>query len=62
MFLAGWVHRDISPGNLLCYDSGDKKGIRGKLADLEYARKFNPDGTGSADPKTVRVQNLKNAC
>ncbi|KAA1476316.1 hypothetical protein DENSPDRAFT_843230, partial [Dentipellis sp. KUC8613] len=51
MFLAGWVHRDISGGNLLWFSETRKEG-RGILSDLEYAKKFDPDGQGSADPKT----------
>ncbi|TRM63106.1 hypothetical protein BD626DRAFT_569160 [Schizophyllum amplum] len=46
LFLAGWVHRDISTGNLLWWNG------RGLLADLEYAKKFEPSTGGSADPKT----------
>ncbi|KAA1476318.1 hypothetical protein DENSPDRAFT_505805 [Dentipellis sp. KUC8613] len=51
MFLAGWVHRDISGGNLLWFSDAEAGG-RGILSDLEYAKKFDPDGQGSADPKT----------
>ncbi|TRM63105.1 hypothetical protein BD626DRAFT_495507 [Schizophyllum amplum] len=47
LFLAGWVHRDISTGNLLWWNGC------GLLADLEYAKKFEPSTGGSADPKTV---------
>ncbi|TFY58406.1 hypothetical protein EVG20_g8164 [Dentipellis fragilis] len=50
LFLIGWVHRDISSGNLLWYSTAE--GGRGILSDLEYAKKFNPDGEGSSDPKT----------
>ncbi|KAI0650052.1 hypothetical protein C8Q79DRAFT_1101288 [Trametes meyenii] len=35
LFLIGWIHRDISSGNLLCYNG------RGKLSDLEYAGEFD---------------------
>lgn len=34
---AGWVHRDISPGNLLVHDG------KVKLADLEYAKPYPDD-------------------
>ncbi|KAA1476312.1 hypothetical protein DENSPDRAFT_884235, partial [Dentipellis sp. KUC8613] len=51
MFLAGWVHRDISGGNMLWF-SGTETDGRGILSDLEYAKKFDPEGQGSADPKT----------
>ncbi|TRM63110.1 hypothetical protein BD626DRAFT_33149 [Schizophyllum amplum] len=46
LFLARWVHRDISTGNLLWWNG------RGLLADLEYAKKFEPKTNGSSDPKT----------
>ncbi|KAI0669718.1 hypothetical protein C8Q78DRAFT_1080406 [Trametes maxima] len=46
LFLAGWVHRDISTGNLMWYND------RGLLADLEYARKFDPAARSRADSKT----------
>ncbi|TFY70853.1 hypothetical protein EVG20_g2145 [Dentipellis fragilis] len=51
MFLAGWVHRDISGGNLLWFSEAEMQG-RGILSDLEYAKKFDANGQGSADPKT----------
>ncbi|TFY65936.1 hypothetical protein EVG20_g5161 [Dentipellis fragilis] len=51
MFLAGWVHRDISGGNMLWFSEAEMQG-RGILSDLEYAKKFDPNGQGSADPKT----------
>jgi len=47
MWLAGWVHRDISAGNILWL-----KGGRGILSDLEYAKKRSI-GHASSDPKTV---------
>ena len=52
MFIAGWVHRDISSGNLLwCDIEGKKNGI---LSDLEYAKEYKPFGDeSSVDPKTV---------
>ena len=55
MFLAGWVHRDISSGNLYWFE-GNNGEVRGILADLEYAKRFRlSDGKGSPDPKTVRM-------
>ncbi|KAI0735311.1 hypothetical protein C8Q76DRAFT_278275 [Earliella scabrosa] len=42
LYVAGWVHRDISTGNLLCYSG------RGILADFEYAKKFDPKPTKEA--------------
>ncbi|TFY59786.1 hypothetical protein EVG20_g7656 [Dentipellis fragilis] len=47
LFLIGWVHRDISSGNLLWFEAGG----RGILSDFEYAKKFDPDGQQSSDPK-----------
>ncbi|PPQ90042.1 hypothetical protein CVT25_006359 [Psilocybe cyanescens] len=57
LLCAGWVHRDISSGNIMAYRS-DLDNIQEpwqvKLADLEYAKKFPPpnDYEASADPKT----------
>ncbi|KAG2009008.1 other/FunK1 protein kinase [Coprinopsis cinerea AmutBmut pab1-1] len=42
MFLAGWVHRDISPGNILVYREERGSPWTVKLSDLEHARRF-PD-------------------
>ncbi|KAG2008945.1 other/FunK1 protein kinase [Coprinopsis cinerea AmutBmut pab1-1] len=42
MFCAGWVHRDISAGNILAFRSGPEQPWHVKLSDLEYSRKF-PD-------------------
>jgi hypothetical protein len=51
LFCAGWVHRDISCGNVLIWT--DSRGAKhGKLGDLEYAKQFPSEG-GSPDPKTV---------
>uniref|UniRef100_A0A8H8CNM9 Fungal-type protein kinase domain-containing protein n=1 Tax=Psilocybe cubensis TaxID=181762 RepID=A0A8H8CNM9_PSICU len=60
MLCAGWVHRDISSGNILAYKSteavsdGTMLNWQAKLSDLEYAKKFPPpDGyKGASDPKT----------
>ncbi|KIO32631.1 hypothetical protein M407DRAFT_18394 [Tulasnella calospora MUT 4182] len=57
MFLAGWVHRDISSGNIYACRSQengtDGAQVRGILADLEYAKQFDPEGArGSSDRKT----------
>ncbi|KAF6758219.1 hypothetical protein DFP72DRAFT_188944 [Ephemerocybe angulata] len=50
MFCAGWVHRDISDGNILAIEVDGKWEV--KLADLEYAKKVSPKKPGSPDPKT----------
>ncbi|KAF4623612.1 hypothetical protein D9613_001475 [Agrocybe pediades] len=55
LLCAGWVHRDISSGNILAYRQQDGS-WRAKVSDLEYAKKFPPDPQAtkapSADPKT----------
>ncbi|KAG8948429.1 hypothetical protein FRC04_009799 [Tulasnella sp. 424] len=53
MFVAGWVHRDISTGNIYAFTDPKSQSTRGILADLEYAKPFKPkDVEGSSDPKT----------
>lgn len=52
MFCAGWVHRDISSGNVLAVRKEGEVSWQAKLADLEYARKFPSDDAASTDPKT----------
>jgi hypothetical protein len=51
LFFAGWVHRDISSGNLLGIKRDGR--TRGILGDLEYAKRFDPDGMTGSDLKTV---------
>ncbi len=48
MRLAGFIHRDISPGNCLLY----MKDRHIKISDLEYARRYDSQGK-SALPLTV---------
>ncbi|KAF4623082.1 hypothetical protein D9613_001538 [Agrocybe pediades] len=52
MFFAGWVHRDVSSGNLLAYKVDGR--WQAKLSDLEYAKKFPPTKINKdiKDPKT----------
>ncbi|KAH9474518.1 hypothetical protein JR316_0012979 [Psilocybe cubensis] len=57
MYCAGWVHRDISDGNILACkkegsDSQPSKIWQAKLTDLEYARPFQRPDEAAADPKT----------
>ncbi|PPQ89009.1 hypothetical protein CVT25_005108 [Psilocybe cyanescens] len=57
LLCAGWVHRDISSGNIMAYrDNLDnaQEPWKVKLSDLEYARKFPPpdDYEAAVDPKT----------
>ncbi|KAG2008876.1 other/FunK1 protein kinase [Coprinopsis cinerea AmutBmut pab1-1] len=42
MYCAGWIHRDISVGNILAIRSGPEAPWEMKLSDLEFARRF-PD-------------------
>ncbi|KAF6754776.1 hypothetical protein DFP72DRAFT_1009369 [Ephemerocybe angulata] len=52
MFCAGWIHRDISTGNVLAMKESDGKWLL-KLADLEYAKEFpSPGQKARADWKT----------
>ncbi|KAG2009028.1 other/FunK1 protein kinase [Coprinopsis cinerea AmutBmut pab1-1] len=47
MFLAGWVHRDISPGNILVYRGEQGSPSVVKLSDLEHAKRYpDPEATG----------------
>jgi len=57
MFLAGWVHRDISGGNILWYSLNGSE-PRGILSDLEYAKHID-DTTYCTDPKTVSVVHFR---
>ncbi|KAJ8701572.1 hypothetical protein PTI98_000336 [Pleurotus ostreatus] len=52
MYCAGWVHRDISSGNILAHPSGGAWQV--KLSDLEYSRRFSFDLEHDVgrDPKT----------
>jgi hypothetical protein len=50
MHLAGWVHRDISAGNIIAVVRDGELG--GKLSDFEYATSCD-DESGSSDPTMV---------
>ncbi|KXN80911.1 hypothetical protein AN958_06838 [Leucoagaricus sp. SymC.cos] len=50
MYIAGWVHRDVSIGNIIVVESGGS--LCGKLSDLEFARVFGPRSQVARDPKT----------
>ncbi|KAF4614574.1 hypothetical protein D9613_002438 [Agrocybe pediades] len=52
MFCAGWVHRDISDGNILAIRDAKTQEWRVRISDLEYARKFPRDEPASPDPGT----------
>ncbi|KXN86766.1 Bifunctional purine biosynthetic protein ADE1 [Leucoagaricus sp. SymC.cos] len=53
MYIAGWVHRDVSIGNIIVVESGGS--LCGKLSDLEFARVFGPRSRAARDPKTVNL-------
>jgi len=50
LFIANWVHRDISTGNIIVVTDNEGQ-VHGKLSDLEYAKEFGST-TISPDPKT----------
>ncbi|EAU89857.1 other/FunK1 protein kinase [Coprinopsis cinerea okayama7 len=50
MFLAGWVHRDISPGNILVYRGEPGSPSVVKLSDLEHAKKY-PDAEATDEDR-----------
>ncbi|KAG2018753.1 other/FunK1 protein kinase [Coprinopsis cinerea AmutBmut pab1-1] len=51
-FCAGWIHRDISDGNVLAFKQPDGS-WQVKLSDLEYAKRFPPKDSceASSEPK-----------
>ncbi|KAF9440106.1 hypothetical protein P691DRAFT_780148 [Macrolepiota fuliginosa MF-IS2] len=49
LYLARWVHRDVSTGNIILVKGEDR--IQGKISDLEYAKEFSVNKV-SGDPKT----------
>ncbi|KAF8176470.1 hypothetical protein BJ912DRAFT_1045964 [Pholiota molesta] len=53
LYCAGWVHRDISSGNIMAHRKDSGK-WQAKLSDFEYARRYPPppDYDGASDPKT----------
>ncbi|EAU80664.2 other/FunK1 protein kinase [Coprinopsis cinerea okayama7 len=50
MFCAGWVHRDVSPGNILAYRAASTGDWRVKLSDLEFSKRF--PGMDQSKPET----------
>ncbi|EAU89870.2 other/FunK1 protein kinase [Coprinopsis cinerea okayama7 len=52
MFCAGWVHRDVSPGNVLAYRESPTSTWTVKLSDLEHAKRFPDPGSIGRDPIT----------
>ncbi|KAJ3575694.1 hypothetical protein NP233_g927 [Leucocoprinus birnbaumii] len=51
MFLAGWIHRDVSAGNIIVIRDANGR-VSGRLSDLEYAREHDQVVEGVTDPKT----------
>lgn len=56
MHKAGWVHRDISPGNILIKVVGNI--ILVKLSDLEYAQRYNQTSLSQAVHEVRTVSNI----
>lgn len=54
MHSSGWVHRDISAGNIFVDDSSNAR-----IGDLEYAKKYlnneSMDNKRKHDVRTVRI-------
>lgn len=62
MASAGWVHRDISAGNILGIQDTLDRPWRVQVSDLEYAKRFTLEG-GVSDTKTVSDQAISsNPC
>lgn len=51
---AGWVHRDISPGNLYLYTNPVTGESRGLIGDFEFAKRVGTGG-GMCDNRVVRT-------
>ncbi len=52
--LAGYVHRDISPGNCLVFKDPSSGKLQLKISDLEYARVYGADSSNVV-PLTVSI-------
>ncbi|KAJ3562028.1 hypothetical protein NP233_g9831 [Leucocoprinus birnbaumii] len=51
LFLAGWVHRDVSAGNIIVTKDANGR-VSGRLSDIEYAKESDRVGEGVLDHKT----------
>ncbi|KAF4623611.1 hypothetical protein D9613_001474 [Agrocybe pediades] len=51
LLCAGWVHRDISSGNILAFEQRNGR-WKAKVSDLEYAKKFPRDPESRVDVST----------
>ena len=61
LWRAGYVHRDISMGNLLLCETANKKTVC-KISDLEYAQPQlvrSVEGSPQHGHKTVSLQSLR---
>ncbi|KAG2008902.1 other/FunK1 protein kinase [Coprinopsis cinerea AmutBmut pab1-1] len=47
MFCAGWLHGDVSPGNILAFRSNPDTPWQVKLSDLEFSKKFPITGAAA---------------
>jgi serine/threonine protein kinase len=57
-FVAGILHRDIKPGNILIYPEGEE-GNRGILIDYDHAIRVTDTSPYSTKRKIVRKQSDK---
>ncbi|EAU89782.2 other/FunK1 protein kinase [Coprinopsis cinerea okayama7 len=66
MFCAGWIHRDISAGNILAVRSSPDAPWRVKLADLEFACRFpgptESKGKFTGTPQFMASEMLDGEC
>src|SRR5262249_50714102 len=53
LFLAGFVHRDVSTGNIIVVPDKTGKNFRGLLSDFEYAKDITKEEAASHESKTV---------
>ena len=51
MHKSGWVHRDISAGNILLLKVGDS--LQDKIADLEYAKRYSQPTLSTREVRAV---------
>ncbi|CAE7174406.1 unnamed protein product [Rhizoctonia solani] len=54
MHLSGYVHRDVSSGNILLVPPSGSFGQRGVIMDMEYAKRIDDPSTPPQDMKAVR--------
>jgi ABC-type siderophore export system fused ATPase/permease subunit len=51
LYMAGYIHRDVSIGNIIMVKDSNGN-IIGKLSDMEFAKRFDSDQS-NPDLKTV---------